>query len=212
MISQGASPDESASAASVDLYWLPLGAGDPSRCVRSSGLLYEALVSARQHRPRSDLYHSALIVRLDGHSHAIEMAPVWAVRAPDRGVVAEGPVGVRWWGHARLFRYEIRCWRDGTIPDLAFAVDSPQRVSSDAPRAQRVLDLAAHFPTATWGRDEQRTGEMWNSNSLTAWLLACSGHDTDAANLQPPPRGRAPGWSAGLVVANIDKPAARVGH
>jgi hypothetical protein len=67
------------------------------------------------------------------------------------------------------------------------------------PRAQQLLELVPAFPTATWGRDEQRAGEMWNSNSLVSWLLARSGHDTE--RLHPPARGRAPGWSAGWVVA-----------
>jgi hypothetical protein len=192
---------EGATIASVDLYWIPLGAGDGGRCVRGSGLLYEALVATTHHRVRSDLYHSALMVRVGDHSHAIEMTPVWAERTPDRGVVAEGPVGVRSWGRSRLFRYEIRCWRDGVIPDLATAIDSPRRVSGDDIHARRVLDLVSSFPTATWGRDEQRAGEMWNSNSLTAWLLARSGHDLHAPELQPPAGGRAPGWSAGMVVA-----------
>jgi hypothetical protein len=40
---------------------------------------------------------------------------------------------------------------------------------------------------------------MWNSNSLISWLLARSGHDTSA--LHPPRGGRAPGWTAGLVLA-----------
>jgi len=40
---------------------------------------------------------------------------------------------------------------------------------------------------------------MWNSNSLISWLLARSGHDM--AVVRPPDDGRAPGWSAGLVVA-----------
>ena len=40
---------------------------------------------------------------------------------------------------------------------------------------------------------------MWNSNSLTAWLLARSGHRMDA--ISPPAQGRAPGWHAGLTVA-----------
>jgi hypothetical protein len=40
---------------------------------------------------------------------------------------------------------------------------------------------------------------MWNSNSLTAWLLARSGHATD--HIGPPAHGRAPGWDAGLIVA-----------
>ena len=87
----------------------------------------------------------------------------------------------------------------GTIPDLAEAVDSPRRVSSDAVRAELMLSLAPAFPTATWGRDELGAGEMWNSNSLVAWLLARSGHDL--STIHPPQGGRAPGWSAGLVVA-----------
>jgi hypothetical protein len=40
---------------------------------------------------------------------------------------------------------------------------------------------------------------MWNSNSLISWLLARSGHDT--GRLAVPLHGRAPGRSAGLVVA-----------
>ncbi len=187
--------------ASVDLYWLPLGAGQGGLCVRGSGRLYEAFAAARHHRARLDVYHSALIVGLDGHAHAIEMAPVWAVGGRGRGVVAEGPVGSPSWGRSRLFRYEVRCTRDGTIPDALTAVDSPRRVSTSSSQAEQVLELVDSFPTATWGRDEQRTGAMWNSNSLTAWLLAGSGHEVHSTDLQPPTGGAAPGWSAGLVVA-----------
>jgi hypothetical protein len=50
-----------------------------------------------------------------------------------------------------------------------------------------------------WGRDELGTGEMWNSNSLTSWLIARSGLRPESIHL--PTRGRAPGWDAGLVVA-----------
>ena len=181
----------------VDLYWLPLGAG--GRFVRSNGRLYEALAARLEHRDRSDLYHSALEVHLAGARYVIEQAPVWNMTQPDRGVVGEGPVGDRRLGRFRLFRYEIRCWPDGVIPDRDEAVDSPRRVSAEPRLAQQLLDLVPSFPTATWGRDEQRTGEMWNSNSLTAWLLARSGHDT--STIVPPARGRAPGWRAGLMVA-----------
>jgi hypothetical protein len=184
-------------ALSVDLYWLPLGAG--GQFVRMNGRVYEALAARVQHRDRCDLYHSALEVQVGDARYVIEQAPAWSAREPDRGVVGEGPVGARRLGRFRLFRYEIRRWRDGVIPDRGEAVDSPRRVSSDRDRAQRVLDLVPAFPTATWGRDEQRTGEMWNSNSLVAWLLARSGHD--AAAIRPPAGGRAPGWSAGLAVA-----------
>ena len=40
---------------------------------------------------------------------------------------------------------------------------------------------------------------MWNSNSVIAWLIARAGLDAHA--IQPPFGGRAPGWNAGLVVA-----------
>jgi len=187
------------SHASVDLYWLPLGAGSGGRCVRGSGRAYEALTAIRGHRPRLNLFHSALIVQLGDYPYAIEMAPVWAAPYPDRGVISEGPVGAPSWARLRLFRYEIRCWRDGTIPDAVTAVDSPRRLSTDKVLARKVLDLVPRCPVLTWGRDERLTGEMWNSNSLTAWLLARSGHDVAA--IRPPPGGRAPGWDAGLTVA-----------
>jgi hypothetical protein len=116
--------------------------------------------------------------------------------------VAEGSVGASSGGRWRVFRYEIRCWRDGTILDAATAVDSPRRLSTDGLSAHQVLDMVPCCPVLTWGRGESRTGEMWNSNSLTAWLPARSGHDTAA--IRPPPGGRAPGWDAGLTVAARD--------
>ncbi|HEU4913481.1 MAG TPA: hypothetical protein VFV76_16440 [Actinomycetes bacterium] len=189
----------------VVLYWLPLGAGDTTHCVKTNGRVFEALVAGLERRPRCDLYHSALEVRLGGERFVIEMAPVWGNDDPDRGVVAEGPVGLPLLGRSRYFRYEVRRWRGGLIPDRAEAVDSPRLLSADHARAQQVLELVPRVPTVTWGRDELRTGEMWNSNSLVSWLLARTGHDLDAA--QPPQRGRAPGWDAGLVVAARDAPA-----
>jgi hypothetical protein len=62
-----------------------------------------------------------------------------------------------------------------------------------------VLDVVPQIPTPVWGRDDLKAGEMWNSNSVTAWLIARSGIDTQS--IQPPAAGRAPGWHAGLVVA-----------
>ncbi len=186
-------------SASVDLYWLPLGAGDAHPSVRRSGRLFEALVARHEHRGRRDLYHSALEVQLDGERFVIEMAPVWSNKAPGQAVVCEGAVGLSCLGLSRFFRYEVHRWSDGLIPDRAESVASPRRLSTDRVRAQQVLELVPSFPNATWGRDELCTGEMWNSNSLTAWLLARSGHDTNS--LDPPPGGRAPGWTAGLSVA-----------
>jgi hypothetical protein len=133
------------------------------------------------------------------------MAPAWGHRKQDRGVVAEGPVGLPWLGRSRFFRYEIRRWRDGVIPDIAEAVDSPRNLDTDAARAGRLLDLVPAFPAVTWGRDELRAGEMWNSNSLISWLLVRSDHQ--ACAIRPPAGGRAPGWAAGLAVAARATPA-----
>jgi hypothetical protein len=198
---------QSVTTGGVDLYWIPLGAGVGGALVRWSGRAYEAVAAASERRPRRALFHSALMVRVDETAAAIEMAPVWTTRS-ERGVVAEGPVGARALGRWRLFRYEVRCWPDGSIPDIAAAVDGPVRVSDDAVTAQRILGLAAQFPVHTWGRDEQDAGEMWNSNSLTSWLLARAGIPTDG--LRPPAGGRAPGWDAGLAIAwRGDDPSGR---
>jgi hypothetical protein len=79
--------------ASVVLYWLPLGAGTGGLCVRGSGRVYEARAAGRLRRRRFDLYHSALVVELEARAYAIEMAPVWALRNAERGVVSEGSTG-----------------------------------------------------------------------------------------------------------------------
>jgi hypothetical protein len=183
--------------ASVDLYWLPLGAGGQS--VRLNGRVFEAVVAAWERRERRDLYHSALEVRTPRGLHVIEMAPVPDGRGAERGVVAEGPVGARWAGRFRLFRYEVRRWRDGRIPDADEAVESPRRLSSDPTAAELILELVARTPVPVWGRDELGAGEMWNSNSLISWLLVRSGLAIESVAL--PAEGRAPGWDAGIAVA-----------
>jgi hypothetical protein len=192
--------------AAVDVYWLPLGAG--GRSVRWNGRVYEALVAARARRPRQDLYHSALVVHVPAGRFVIEMTPIPDGNGARRGVVGEGPVGTRWAGRLRLFRYEIRRWRDGVIPDVAEAVDSPRRLScDDLDTAQRLLDLVDLLPRPTWGRDEFGLGEMWNSNSVVAWLLERSGVGT--ASAAPPAGGRAPGWTAGRCAARRDQGGGR---
>ncbi len=182
----------------VDLYWLPLGAG--GHCVRLNGRVYETVAARLRRRPVCDLYHSALEVHVPEGRFVVEQTPVPAQRdGADRGVVAEGPVGLRAAGRLRLLRYEVRRWPDGVIPDIAEAVASPQRLTDDAQRARRLLDLVPAVPPLTWGRDELGTGEMWNSNSIVAWLIERSGIAADAVPL--PPGGRAPGWAAGVVLA-----------
>ena len=194
----------------IDLYWLPLGAGGHS--VRLNGLIFEWVAARIGHRDRCDLYHSALEVHVREGRFVIEQAPAWS-EGGERGVVAVGAVGTRAAGRFRLFRYEIRRWPDGVIPDVAEAVESPYRLSDDVECARRLLELVPRVPTPVWGRDELHTGEMWNSNSLISWLIARSGIDVDS--VAPPTRGRAPGWRAGIVAAHreqaLAQPAASAG-
>jgi hypothetical protein len=186
--------------AAVDLYWIPLGAGHHS--VRLNGKVFEAITALLEHRPRCDLYHSALEVVVPDGRFVIEQEPVPNLRGHERGVVGEGAVGARWAGRFRLFRYENRRWREGIIADANQAVSSPIRVANDLDCAQRILDLVPSVPTPVWGRDELGAGEMWNSNSVVSWLLARAGFEIQ--QIQPPSQGRAPGWNAGLVVARRD--------
>jgi len=181
----------------VDLYWLPLGAGGHS--VRFNGRVYEALVALWQHRTRCDLYHSALEVTTPDARYVIEMAPIPDGDGKRRGVVAEGPVGSRLLRGLRLFRYEVRRWRGGTIPDVAEAVASPVRLSAESDVVGRLLEAVPDIPRLVWGRDELGVHDMWNSNSLVSWLLCRAGLDPGQVRL--PARGRAPGWKAGLVAA-----------
>ena len=183
--------------AGVDLYWLPLGAGGHS--VRLNGRVFEGVAARLQRRRPCDLYHSALEVRVPEGRFVIEQAPTRDGNGSERGVVAEGAVGSRWTGRFRIFRYEVRRWCGGDIPDIDEAVESPQRLTDDPAAAQRVLGLVPQVPTAVWGRDELDAGEMWNSNSIVSWLIARS--CLDAESIRPPAGGRAPGWRAGLVMA-----------
>jgi len=183
----------------LELYWIPLGAG--ARVVRASGRIYEAIAASVRRRPRCDLYHSALVATVGDVPVYIEMAPVFDDRGrPDRGVVAHGPVGSHLLGRFRMFRYEVRRWPNGLIPDLRYAIASPVPITDEATIVNRVLDLLPSVPTPVWGRDELRTGEMWNSNSVVSWVLSMAGLTALAGS--PPKGGRAPGWDAGVVVAH----------
>jgi hypothetical protein len=189
----------------VDLSWIPLGAG--GHIVRWNGIVYETISALSQHRPRCDIYHAALTIRTTQGLYVVEMTPIPDRRGSERGVVAEGSVGARWAGRLRLFRYEVRRWRDGEIPDLQYAT-AEFRVTEDPTIAQRVFDVLPAVPTATWGRDELHTGEMWTCNSVISWALTQAGLDTAAIAL--PALGRAPGWDAGIAVAKREGVASRL--
>ena len=134
----------------LDLYWIPLGAG--AHVVRASGRAYERLTALMQHRPPQELYHSALVALVDGIPTVIEMTPVPGFHgSSDRGVVVEASVGCRPAGRFRVFRYEIRRWKGGTIPDLASAIGSPIRLTSDTALVHRALAAVPFVPAVTWG-------------------------------------------------------------
>jgi hypothetical protein len=198
-----ASTSGATSSAAV-LYWIPLGAGGHS--VRFNGVVYETISAIIQRRPRSDIYHCALEIRTPSSAYAVEMTPVPSRPGWERGVVAEGPVGTRWAGRLRLFRYEVRCWHDGVIPDLQYAVGEPIRLTDNASVVQQFLDVLPSVPALTWGRDESRVGDMWSCNSIISWALTRAGLSVE--EIPMPSGGRAPGWHAGIAVAQDTCPTA----
>jgi hypothetical protein len=186
-------------APGVYLFWIPLGAGG-SGFVRLNGRLYEGLMARRQRRPPLDLYHTALVIQLPDSRFVVEtMWPQPDDDGESRGVIVSGPVFSHWLFFTRMFRYEVRCWRDGDLPDADEAVGGPRLVSSDMTTAGDLLGLVGSVPELVWGRDQAGAGDMWNSNSVIAWLLARSGIEVDAVSA--PDGGRAPGWDAGLAAA-----------
>lgn len=181
----------------IDILWIPLGAG--AHAARLSGRLYERGAAVIQRRAPCDLYHSALVAHTPEGSHVIEQTPEPAGDPADRGVVAGGAVGFLTAGGWRVFRYEVRRWLHGVIPDADHAVGGPRRLTRDPDVVRRVLAAVPYVPTPVWGRDELGTGEMWNSNSVISWVSATGGVEMNG--VKPPAGGRAPGWHAGLVVA-----------
>lgn len=179
------------------LWWLPVGAG--GHLVIHTSRWWELWRAWREKREPQLLFHAALEVYAGSGKYVIEMAPAWGRHPSPRGVVATGPVGSRVLGASRLFRYEIRCWPDGIIDDLAYAPADPVVISLSRADAEALLRRTATAPLLVWGAPVPG-GDMWNSNSLVAWLLEESG--IDATKLHPP-SGRAPGWAAGIQAALV---------
>ena len=195
-------PGSGATEARINVWWLPVGAG--GHVVIHTIRWWELIQARKERRAPRPLFHAALEVFVGDVPHLIEMAPAWGVPGPSRGVVATGPVGVRWLGRSRLFRYEVRCWADGILPDRASAVDSPVSFPLAEGEAQSLLARVGTVPRLTWGRDTLGCGDMWNSNSLVSWLLMAAG--VDATQISPPEGGRAPGWAAGVAAAQHAAP------
>ncbi len=185
----------------LDLYWLPLGAG--GHCVRVNGKVYEAVVARAQRRAACDLYHAALVAELPEGRTTMEVGPAWdrTGGTDQHGAVVSGPVGLRLLGRSAWFRYEVRCWPGGVIPDIDYAVGGARRLTDDEGLVRRALGVVPGVPALTWGRDELGLGEMWNSNSVVAWVLVRAG--LDLSGVQPPAGGRAPGFDAGVLAASL---------
>lgn len=181
----------------ADLWWLPVGAG--GHVVIHTSRWWEQIVALREHRRPRPLFHAALEV-FDGDTrYVVEMTPAWGGPRGSRGAVMNGPVGTRWLGASRLFRYEVRCWRNGIIPDRDWATEPPTRIPLASAAARSLPARVAKVPPHPWGRDVFAIGDMWNSNSLVSWLLVTSG--VDATALGPPAGGSAPGWRSGIEAA-----------
>lgn len=184
--------------AEIQLWWLPVGAG--GHVVIHTSRWWEHWHALREGRSPRPLFHAALQILAPAGRYAVEMAPAWGRSAGGPGVVATGPVGLRLLGRFRLFRYEVRCWRGGVIPDLGYAPGPPVVFGMDSSDAAAMLARAPQVPRLVWGA-KTSAGDMWNSNSLVSWLLQESG--VDAAALFPPNGGRAPGWLAGIDAARV---------
>jgi hypothetical protein len=186
----------------LELYWIPLGAGG-SGFVRANGRIYEWAKARLEQRSPLDLYHTALIIR--GHDSRIVIETMWPSPDPDtasRGVVLEGPVFSPSLSRLRKFRYEVRVWGDGSLPDEGDAVGGPRVLTGDSGVIDDLLESTCHIPRLVWGRDQIGAGDMWNSNSVISWLLLRAG--LDLSRIEPPEGGRAPGWLAGLAAAGAD--------
>jgi hypothetical protein len=70
-----------------------------------------------QRRPTCDLYHSGLDVFVPEGRYTIERTQASA-GGEKRGVVGIGSIGAKWLAaRIYMFRYELRRWRDGVIPE-----------------------------------------------------------------------------------------------
>ena len=147
---------------------------------------------------RCDLYHSALEVHVPEARFVIEQAPAWRRRRRARRR-RRGPGRHPRAGRFRLFRYEVRRWRDGVIPDAAEAVESPHAPERRDRLRAATARAGAGDADARMGPRRTGTGEMWNSTRSSRGS-SCAVVSTSSP-LAPPRGGRAPGWNAGIVIA-----------
>lgn len=176
----------------LDLLWVPVGAG--TRFQRASLVLYESVAAALSRRPRVALVHAGIKLGLDGKRYTFELMP--APPGPNHDSEVTGPVGVRGADRLRLFRYRACLFEAEALPDEAWAIGEPIRLSDNAETVRRVIKLRREIPAYTWGRRRRGHSEMWTSDSAVSWLLGRAGIEVGA--IVVPEGTRAPGWRAGL--------------
>ncbi len=176
----------------IDLYWLPLGAG--GHCVRANGKSFEWTAALLERRDRCDLYHSALQVYVPEGRFVVEQAPAWG-EGSRRGVAGEGAVGARVLGRFSLFRYEIRCWREGSHPRHRRGRREP-RSPERRPRGRTAT------PRARPGGADTRLGTRRAGSRRDVELelddLVAAGQNGARRRIGPPPARRTrPGLACG---------------
>ncbi len=179
---------------SVELYWIPVGAG--TRFQEFSLAVYERVASFLARREPATLLHAGLKLRAHGRTCTLETMP--SPPGPNTNHEVTGPVGVRGADRLRLFRYQVCVRETSALPDEEWAVAPPVRVG-DGGTAVKILALAKEVPAYTWGRRRKGHPEMWTSDSCVSWLLLQAG--IDAGEIAVPAGCRAPGWFAGIAEA-----------
>lgn len=153
-----------------------------------------------QQRGRADLYHAALQVYVPEGQFVIEQAPAWGASSK-RGVVAEGTVGTRAaWPLPPLPLRSAPLARRHCSRHCRGGGESTTPQATNPNTRGGYSSWCRKAPAPVRGRDKLGAGEMWSAYSMISWLIARTG--LDAASIQPPRCGRAPGWRAGIIVAD----------
>jgi hypothetical protein len=174
--------DMPAGQASIELCWLPLGAG--GWFVKANGRIWEAIHALLEGRRPLDLYHSALVVELPEGRFVIENCwPIPDAAGGSRGVAVQGPVASRRMARFRLSRYSVIAWllaRSGLPTEI---IRPP--AGGRAPGWQAGLTVAYSQPPT---RSGTRQGQLDRSPLVTSARLRMRGHIKVGRLTGPAPR------------------------
>jgi hypothetical protein len=195
--------------ASVELYWLPLGAG--GWFVRLNGRIYEAIHAFLERRRPLDLYHSALQVRLPEGRFVIENS--WPVPDAEPAARGGGRPRPRWEPPAgALARVPLRG------PSLAGRHHCGRRGGGGKSAApERRPTGGASPPRPRWRAAQPGVGPRRARNGRDVelelgYFMAARPRGLPTDTICPPAGGRAPGWAAGLVTALREPSDERAGQ